>query len=73
MPLRDGETLVAGGSGGGGFGSPLMRPPGEVAHDARERWISVDAARSVFGVVIGPDGGADEAASEKLRAEMAVR
>ena len=73
VPLRDGETIVSVSCGGGGFGSPLMRPPGEVAHDARERWISADATRSVFGVVIGPDGEADEAASEKLRAEMAVR
>jgi N-methylhydantoinase B len=72
VALRDGETIVSVSCGGGGFGSPLMRPLGEVAHDARERWISADAAERVYGVVIGPDGEADEAASEKLRAEMAV-
>ncbi|MEE8172261.1 MAG: hydantoinase B/oxoprolinase family protein [Alphaproteobacteria bacterium] len=71
VALREGESIVSVSCGGGGFGSPLERPPADVAHDAREKWISVEAAKRVYGVHLGADGEADIAASEKLRLEMA--
>jgi len=49
-----------------------LRPAADVAHDARERWISIEAAERVYGVVLGEDGNADIAASEALRAKMAA-
>jgi len=73
VQLRAGETIVSVSCVGGGFGSPLMRPAAQVAADTREKWISAEVAKRVYGVVIGADGEADEAASEKLRAEMAGR
>ena len=72
VPLREGEIIVSVSCGGGGFGSPLLRPAADVAHDARERWISIEAAERVYGVVLGEDGNADIAASEALRAKMAA-
>ena len=71
VALREGEIIVSVSCGGGGFGSPLMRPAADVAFDAREKWISAEAAEHVYGVVLGADGEADLAASKKLRAEMA--
>jgi len=58
--------------GGGGFGSPLARPAVDVAHDALERWISIEAAEHVYGVVLSADGSADITASEALRNKMSV-
>jgi N-methylhydantoinase B len=72
VPLREGEIIVSVSCGGGGFGSPLERPAQQVAHDVRERWISAEAARNIYGVILAPDGTADAAASEKLRAELAA-
>ena len=72
VPLRKGETIVSVSCGGGGFGSPLARPAVDVAHDARERWISIEAAEHVYGVVLSADGSADITASEALRNKMSV-
>ncbi|MBT3627031.1 MAG: hypothetical protein HN527_02975, partial [Rhodospirillaceae bacterium] len=43
----------------------------EVASDVREKWITADAATTVYGVVLGANGEADIAASEKQRRELA--
>jgi N-methylhydantoinase B len=57
--------------GGGGYGDPLERDPGAVAHDVSAGFVSVRLAAQVFGV---PVGGADDAglddASRDLRAKM---
>ncbi|MBT3172613.1 MAG: hydantoinase B/oxoprolinase family protein, partial [Rhodospirillaceae bacterium] len=71
VPVRAGETIVSLSCGGGGFGSPLERPLAEVASDVREKWISGEAAAAVYGVVLGANGEADIAASEKQRRELA--
>ncbi|MBI05781.1 MAG: hydantoinase [Rhodospirillaceae bacterium] len=68
--LRDGESIVSISCGGGGFGSPLERPAAQVAHDLREKWISNEAADSIYGVVIGPGGKVDEVLSANMRAKM---
>jgi N-methylhydantoinase B len=39
-----------------------------VQHDVLEDYISVDAARELYGVAISADGVVDEAATAKLRA-----
>jgi hypothetical protein len=38
--------------GGGGFGSPLERPAERVQVDVREGYVSVQAARDYYGVVL---------------------
>ena len=72
VPLSEGEFIVSVSCGGGGFGSPLACPAVDVAHDARERWISIEAAEHVYGVVLSADGSADIAASEALRNRMSA-
>ena len=67
------EVLVSEGPAGGGFGDPLERDPEKVRWDAREEYISLDAARSVYGVVLdtSPECYAvDVEATRELRAEL---
>jgi len=46
---------------------PIERPAEKVAHDVRERWVSVEAAKEIYGVVVSAAGVIDEAATEALR------
>jgi len=46
------EVLVSVSSAGGGFGDPLERDPEKVRWDVREGYVSLDAARSIYGVVL---------------------
>ena len=62
--------------GGGGFGNPLERDPEKVRDDARDGFISLEAARNVYGVVLdtAPELFAvDARATETLRTEMRAR
>ncbi|HTS42513.1 MAG TPA: hydantoinase B/oxoprolinase family protein [Xanthobacteraceae bacterium] len=55
--------------GGGGYGAPFERPAEDVREDVRQGYVSVQAAREFYGVVIDPHTFAvDKAASERLRA-----
>lgn len=56
-------------AGGGGWGDPTIRDPEQVLADLREGYISADAARADYGVVI-ENGAVDTAATEALRARM---
>jgi N-methylhydantoinase B len=55
--------------GGGGWGDPLDREPDALARDVAAGWVSPQAARAIYGVVLKGDG-ADERASEDLRREL---
>jgi N-methylhydantoinase B len=55
--------------GGGGWGSPLDRPAGDVLADVLNGFVSEAAARAAYGVVIEGEA-VDEAATERLRASM---
>ena len=61
------HTIVSYSCGGGGYGSPLERPPQKVAKDVREGWASVEAAREIYKVVVSADGELDMAATDALR------
>ena len=59
---------------GGGWGDPLQRPAEQVLSDVRDEYVSLNAARHVYGVVIDgdpvgdPEGlRIDEAATATLR------
>ena len=52
LQLVPGEWIAGVESGGGGYGDPLQRDPTAVLHDVREGWVSPDAARDVYGVVL---------------------
>jgi N-methylhydantoinase B len=62
--------------GGAGFESPLLRDPDAVREDVLDEYVSVDAARARYGVVLRgsvEDGtlAVDHAATRALRAERA--
>ena len=60
---------------GGGWGDPLERDPERVLRDVRDEYVSIEAAREVYGVVVegdperDPEGlTVDAAATAALRA-----
>jgi N-methylhydantoinase B len=66
-----GTEMIFRTSGGGGWGDPLFRPPALVLRDVIEGYVSVEAARSSYGVVLDPDSAVvDEEATKMLRAEL---
>ena len=54
IPLARGDTLLLELGGGGGWGDPLTREPERVLDDVRNGYVSPEAAREVYGVVIDP-------------------
>ena len=67
--LHQGDRYVLRSGGGGGVGSPLERPADEVERDVRAGYVSPDAARELYGVVLD-DSGVDAAATQERRARM---
>jgi len=67
--LAPGEVLMMRWQGGGGYGDPLTREPEAVAHDLREGKITREAARDVYGVVLGGDA-VDNAATAAERRRL---
>ncbi len=57
-------------AGGGGWGSPLEREPEKVRMDILEGFVSRDAARKEYGVVMKPGLEVDVEATRDLRAKM---
>ncbi|HXH83761.1 MAG TPA: hydantoinase B/oxoprolinase family protein [Candidatus Tectomicrobia bacterium] len=59
-------------SGAGGYGDPLERDPARVLDDVLDGYVSPEAARAEYGVVVvmgeGAEGRVDEAATARLRA-----
>jgi N-methylhydantoinase B len=69
--LKKGDVYCLRSGGGGGFGNPLDRVTSDVESDVRQGYVSQDAAREHYGVVIDADSGrADAQATRKLRARM---
>jgi N-methylhydantoinase B len=59
--------------GGGGYGDPRERPSAEVLADVVDGYVTVEAARRDYGVVIDPATRAvDEVATEALRQQGQV-
>ena len=72
-PLSDGNMLYRGDvlrietGGGGGHGHPFDRPAQRVADDVADGFVSAEAARDLYGVVLR-DGEVDRPATEARRA-----
>ena len=70
------DTFYHVSSGGGGYGDPLDREPQQVLDDVLDKFVSVEAARQDYGVVVvvgDPDlleFAVDEEATERLRFEI---
>src|SRR5262245_40345650 len=68
--IEAGSTLMVRSAGGGGYGDPLERDPERVALDVREGYVSAEAARLVYGVLVGADGCVDVAATPERRERL---
>lgn len=49
--IRPGEFIVGSDCGGGGYGSPLERDPSRVLLDVLEKYVSIEKACDIYGVV----------------------
>jgi N-methylhydantoinase B len=61
-------------SGAGGYGDPLARDPARVLEDVLDDYVSIEAARTAYGVVITGEGlelRVDAPATAALRASRA--
>jgi len=66
--LQPGDRVRFQLSGGGGYGDPLAREPERVLTDVQEGYVTLDAAKNDYGVVIDPKTRAvDAKSSETLR------
>jgi N-methylhydantoinase B len=70
VTVKEGDVFFLTNGGGGGLGDPLCRDPHAVARDLADGYVLDHVVRSVYGVVIGDDGAADEPATEATRAEI---
>jgi N-methylhydantoinase B len=70
--LAAGEVFVVESGGGGGFGVPWERDPALVASDVQAGYVSRQSALEEYGVVLGPSGRLDKAATDQQRAELAA-
>ena len=69
-PLDEGDVMEIRTGGGGGYGDPLEREPARVARDVALGYTSSDAATSIYGVAVTPDGEVDIAATAVLRDKL---
>ncbi len=67
-PITRGDRVTIVTGGGGGHGDPRARRPEDVAADVRDGYITADAARELYGVSIGADGGIHGRETDALRA-----
>lgn len=64
-----GETFMFESTGGGGWGNPKKRPASDVLDDVLDEYITIESAKTHYGVVIDPQTlKIDEAATSRLRA-----
>jgi hypothetical protein len=69
--LKSGDVWTLKSGGGGGFGQPLERDLDRVERDVVNGYVSAQAARSQYGVVIDAKSGrADRVATAELREHM---
>ena len=57
-PITRGDRVTIATGGGGGHGDPRTRPAEAVAGDVIEGYITAEAAREHYGVIVDPRGGA---------------
>ena len=73
--IQPGQTVTLRLPGGGGFYSPLERDPASVLEDVKQGYVSVQAARDKYGVVIDEARmiiNEEETRKERLKAKSVV-
>jgi N-methylhydantoinase B len=59
--VKAGDRFINLSAGGGGYGNPRERDPQRVVDDVLDGYVSAEAARTVYGVVVHPDGSWERA------------
>jgi N-methylhydantoinase B len=72
FPLMSQDVLYVATNGGGGYLDPLTRDPEAVLNDVRDRVVSHEAAKSIYGTILD-EGSVDLAATAELRRTMIAR
>jgi N-methylhydantoinase B len=73
VPVKKGDTLIYHTAGGGGWKDPLDRPAEQVRMDVRRRLLSLEKARTDYGVVLHPKSfELDAKATDELRRKTRV-
>lgn len=67
LRLRQGASYIMQSAGGGGYGDPLARDVQRVAEDVRAGYVSIERARSIYGVILDSRGDIDRAATASQR------
>jgi N-methylhydantoinase B len=70
QPVPAHANVIVRTGGGGGWGDPLERDPERVRADVLEEFVSPEAARAEYGVVLAKDCTIDAAATQALRRRM---
>ncbi len=68
LRLKKDDIVVWELAGGGGYGEPMLRDPERVRLDVLRGYVSREAARKDYGVVLRDDNSLDADATAKLRA-----
>jgi N-methylhydantoinase B len=69
-PVTANSEVIVRTGGGGGWGEPLERDLERVRWDVLEEFVSKEAAREIYGVVLREDLSVDEAATRALRQRL---
>ncbi|BAT59443.1 acetophenone carboxylase delta subunit [Variibacter gotjawalensis] len=72
LEMVAGDVVVISSGGGGGNGPAYERDPLSVLRDVSEGYVSVDAAKSAYGVVLNDDYQIDQQATAARRRAMAA-
>lgn len=67
--FQPGEVVSNRSGGGGGYGDPFDRDPEAVREDVIDEYVSLEAAREDYGVVVSAEGNLDYEATEDLRGQ----
>jgi N-methylhydantoinase B len=71
VPLAENDRVIVIAGGGGGYGNPRERHPEVVRRDVINGYVSIEAARRDYGVIIDQSTfEIDAGATEKLRAKQ---
>jgi N-methylhydantoinase B len=70
QPVPAHADVIVRTGGGGGWGDPLERDPERVRTDVLEEFVSPEAARADYGVVLAKDFSVDRTATAELRGRM---
>ncbi len=69
VTLQSGQRLRLETPGGGGWGNPMERLPGDVQRDVRRGFVSIESAASLYGQAVAADASIEVKTPSALRAE----